>query len=106
MTTSTATPFSLPLVGRLVTVTAPTNIDGTTANAITATGFQPDFVVNGAMVFNCYSNDTDGTPQQSAASVDLKSLKKDPSDSTQVLFDLYVKDASTGGKTIVQILVY
>lgn len=105
---ATANGLTLPLVGICFDLTVLTT-DGTTKNSFTLTGFNAGFVVNGALVLNVYTTsagDSPATPQASYASVDKFTLAKDPSDPTQVLLDLYVKDTTTAGATIVQVLVY
>ena len=97
----TSVPFSLPLVGYAYTVTALTNVDGTTANALTFTGLPQNFVIHGILV-QCISHTT-GTPAAAYASINADSIAQTVATGT-VTVNAYVKTATGTAATLLVIL--
>jgi hypothetical protein len=104
--TVTSVRASLPLVGFGYEVTAITNTNGSTANSLTLTGIPEDFVPQGLLIFPISRTTGGKTPQAFYAAYDASTLQVNPSDSTQVLVDVYVMATTSNPLPELLLLLY
>ena len=98
--------YSLPLVGQAYTVTAISNTNGTTANSLVLTGIPQNFAVHGLLIFPVSRTTGGKTPQAFYAAYDATTLVVDPSDSSQVLVDVYVMATTTNPLPQLTVIVF
>jgi hypothetical protein len=103
-TIATPLPFSLPVVAYYAEFTGCTVND--TKNTCVIGGLPVGFTPNGALVWCITNSASAATPQASYATYDLDTFAIDGSDPTKCNIDVYVVDTTTGGATIVAVLIW
>ncbi len=99
--------FSYPVVGYGYDITGCVQ-DGTTANSITLTGVDPEFVPAGLIIVDVATTSaSSATAEATYASVDTASIVNNANSAQTVVFSLYVKSVS-GAHTnaIVRVFLY